>query len=55
MAGRTGYDALVADDRIAPGTGRTISDVLDALDADLPPDEGPLVSETLAELRADER
>jgi prevent-host-death family protein len=51
----TGYDALVAAGRIAPGSGRGIDEILDRLDADLPPDPGPSVSEALAALRVDER
>ncbi len=50
-----GYDALLADGRIAPGSGRELADVLTDLDADLPPDEGPSVSSALASLRAGER
>ncbi|MGH8980010.1 MAG: type II toxin-antitoxin system Phd/YefM family antitoxin [Acidimicrobiales bacterium] len=50
-----GYDALVTEGRIAPGSGRSLGDVLKNLDADLPPDEGPSVSEELAAMRADER
>lgn len=50
-----GYDALLADGRIAPGSGRSLLDVLADVDADLPSDEGPSVSAALAELRADER
>lgn len=50
-----GYDALVAAGRIAPGPGRPAGEVLRSLDADLPPDEGPSVSEALAGLRSDER
>ncbi len=51
----TGYDALLADGRIAPGPGRAMGDVLADLDADLPPDGGPSVSAALTDLRADER
>ena len=50
-----GYAALVAEGRVAPGPGRLIGEVLRELDADLPPDQGPSVSEALAALRADER
>ena len=50
-----GYESLLAEGRIAPGRGRTMSEVLRELDADLPPDEGPSVSEALASLRAEER
>jgi len=52
---RTGYDALVAAGRLAPGSGRDVGDVLAELDADLPPDHGPSVAAVLAELRDDER
>ncbi len=50
-----GYEALVAEGRIAPGSGRSVGKVLEDLDADLPPDEGPSVSEVLAAMRAEER
>jgi prevent-host-death family protein len=50
-----GYDVLVAEGRIAPGPRRPLGDVLRRLDSDLPPDDGPSVSEKLADLRADER
>jgi prevent-host-death family protein len=55
VANATGYDALLADGRVAPGSGRALADVLSDLDADLPPDEGRSVSSALASLRADER
>jgi prevent-host-death family protein len=51
----TGYSDLVAEGRIAPGSGRVLAEVLAVLDADLPPDEGPSVSAALADLRAGER
>ena len=50
-----GYASLVAQGRIAPGPGRSLGEVLGDLDATLPPDEGPSVSEALAAYRADER
>lgn len=50
-----GYDALLAAGRIAPGSGRGIDEVLADLDADLPPDNGPSVSQELARLRSTER
>jgi prevent-host-death family protein len=50
-----GYASLVAEGRIAPGSGRSLGEVLRDLDADLPPDEGSSVSEALATLRAQER
>lgn len=50
-----GYDALLAAGRIAPGSGRSLDDVLADIDADLPPDDGPSVSEALAALRHGER
>jgi prevent-host-death family protein len=50
-----GYDTLLAEGRIAPGSGRSLEELLDALDADLPPDEGPSVTEALLDLRAGER
>jgi prevent-host-death family protein len=49
-----GYERLLADGRIAPGSGRDLVDMLTALDADVPPDSGPSVTETLTELRAGE-
>lgn len=49
-----GYEQLVADGRIAPGTGRDFDAILDELDDDLPVDEGPSVTSALTELRADE-
>ncbi len=49
-----GYAALLAEGRIAPGCGRSLGEVLQELDADLPPDEGLSVSEALAGLREDE-
>lgn len=55
LAEPTGYDALCADGRIAPGSGQPSAEVLADLDADLPPDAGPSVSAALASLRADER
>lgn len=50
-----GYEALLAEGRIAPGSGRSLEELLDALDADLPPDQGPSVTEALLDLRAGER
>jgi hypothetical protein len=54
MAAPVGYDALLGEGRIAPGSSRSLADVLESLDADLPPDEGPSVSAALASLRDDE-
>jgi prevent-host-death family protein len=51
----SGYESLVAEGRIAPGSGRSLDQVLRDLDAELPPDDGPSVSEALTELRAHER
>ncbi len=50
-----GYEALLADGRIAPGPGRDLPHVLADLDAELPPDDGPSVSAALSSLRAGER
>jgi prevent-host-death family protein len=50
-----GYEALLAEGRIAPGSTRSLPELLDALDADIPPDPGPSVTEALLDLRADER
>lgn len=55
MEERDGYAWLVANGRIAPGSGRTLDEVLSELDAAIPPDEGESVSDALASLRADER
>jgi antitoxin (DNA-binding transcriptional repressor) of toxin-antitoxin stability system len=51
----SGYAGPVAEGRIAPGSGLNMVDLLTALDADLPPDEGPSVTDALADLRAGER
>jgi prevent-host-death family protein len=50
-----GYENLLAEGRIAPGTGRPLGEVLAAMDADIPPDQGPALSEILAEMREGER
>ncbi len=50
-----GYQRLLDAGRIAPGSGRTLGDLLDGLDADLPPDQGPSVTEALLALRDSER
>lgn len=50
-----GYEALLLEGRISPGAGRSLDEVLEALDADIPPDRGPSVSEALLALRRDER
>ncbi len=50
-----GYAELLAAGRIAPGSGRSSSEVLRDLDNDIPPDEGSSVSEELDRLRARER
>lgn len=50
-----GYRRLVAEGRIAPGSGHSLDEVLTALDADIPADRGPSVTEALFELRAGER
>lgn len=55
LAPAVGYDALLAAGDIVPGAGGSIDEVLDRIDADVPPDRGPSVAEALAELRADER
>ena len=51
----TGYERLLAEGRIAPSSGRDLVQILTALDADLPPDEGPSVTAALLDLRDDER
>ena len=55
VSSQSGYAALLEAGRIAPGSGRDIDVILSDLDADLPPDDGPSVSEALAKLRADEQ
>lgn len=45
----------MAEGRIAPGSERSLEELLDALDADLPPDDGPSVTEAVLDLRAGER
>ncbi len=50
-----GYKALLSEGRIAPGSGLDLAEVLDNLDADIPPDRGRSVTEALLELRGDER
>jgi prevent-host-death family protein len=50
-----GYEALLAAGRIAPGPTRGLEAVLRQLDADLPPDDGPSVSDELSRLRDKER
>jgi prevent-host-death family protein len=52
---QSGYDALLKDGRIAPGTGRTMAEILEDLDAELPAERGASVSGALAELRDQER
>lgn len=54
IADPVGYDALLAEGRIAPGPGGELGDILRDLDAELPPDDGPSVSAALASLRAGE-
>jgi prevent-host-death family protein len=55
LAEESGYDALVAAGRIAPGSGRGLDVILVDLDRDVPPDRGPSVTEELLRLRAEER
>ena len=50
-----GYEALVSQGKIAPGSGRKLSDLLKTMDTDIPPDEGPSVTKALLDLRTDER
>lgn len=50
-----GYEALLAEGKIAPGSARRLPELLDLLDAEIPPDEGPSVTEALLDLRAGER
>lgn len=51
----SGYDALMAAGRIAPGSGRDLDVILADLDRDVPPDRGPSLTEELLRLRAEER
>jgi hypothetical protein len=51
----TGYNRLVAEGRIAPGASRGLVEMLTELDADIPLDQGPSVTEALSDLRAGER
>lgn len=51
----SGYEALLAEGRIQPGTGRSPTDVLAMLDAEIPPDDGRSLSAELAALREHER
>ena len=46
-----GYDRPVAEGRIAPGSGRSLVEMLTALDADIPPDQGPSVTDERAHRR----
>ena len=39
-----GYDRLVAEGKVAPGSGRSLDEMLTALDADIPPDQGPVAT-----------
>src|SRR5574341_1057845 len=55
MEGSAGYEQLLAEGKIAPGTGRSLSQVLSSLDADIPPDVGAWVSKALSDLREGER
>ncbi len=50
-----GYEALLTAGRIAPGLGRGLDTVLDELDAQLPPDDGPSVWDELGRLRDEAR
>lgn len=50
-----GYESLLAEGRIAPGMGRSLEEAIAAMDADIPPDQGPALSEILAEMREGER
>ena len=49
------YQSLLEQGRIAPGSGRDFKQMINQLDADLPPVAGPSVSEALSSLRDDER
>lgn len=49
-----GYERLVAEGRIAPGSGHGLTEIIAALDADIPPDPGPSVTGALLDMRAGE-
>lgn len=51
---RAGYETALQDGRIVPGTGKTMAEILDRLDAELPAGKGLSVSEALAALRNQE-
>jgi prevent-host-death family protein len=55
LADPVGYQALLNEGRIAPGSGRTATELVAELDATLPSDRGASVSDALASLRDDER
>lgn len=50
-----GYDALVAEGQLAPGSGRSLDSLLDELDAELPEGAEPSLATALQELRTNER
>lgn len=50
-----GYAALVSDGRLLLGSGRSLDEILDDLDSELPVAGEGSLSEALAELRAGER
>jgi prevent-host-death family protein len=51
----SGYDSLLEQGRIAPGTGVDFGEMIIQLDSDLPPESGTAVSDALSALRDDER
>lgn len=51
----SGYDSLLEQGGIAPGTGRDFAQMISTLDADLPPESGTAVSDALQAMRDDER
>lgn len=51
----TGYEALLADGRIQPGSGRDPLQALALIDSQVSPDDGPSLSAELAALRQRER
>lgn len=50
-----GYDALVAEGQLIPGSGRSLDDMLDDLDAEIPAEADVSLSAALLDLRAAER
>ncbi len=54
LSRRQGYDALVADGHLVPGSGRPLTELLADLEATADVGDEPSLSPILDELRADE-